>query len=1135
MCSKRLSLKLLILLLLTACSGGGGDQTNTNIDPPVNDTEPPTVTISGPSNQGIYTTTNGSVTLRGTASDNLGISDISWSNDKGGTGSIPISENWSYNNVALTPGDNLISVTVTDGAGLTDKETITVTYIANDGIAPQISISSPVNVASYNTDINRISIAGSASDNFAVKEVRWQSGRTSGTAIGIDPWMVNDIPLSSGANTITVTAYDDSNNSTSDTITVNYQVGGEVESCMSCHNGSDKNDYAGTGLTNPHPFSGAQNIRCTVCHGGDGEAPGKNEAHIPPPPEIGDDDNLINNPVAYFNRLTLTGIDKFPDYTVGNKTYTALQYLQFINPGDLRVVATGESCGSCHGNRHVEWVTKSPLATETGILGGALSAAGIENAIAEHVNKYNNTASDYGFRYIYNPDFDPNLLNNNLKVGAVGELLEFPVMSQFGVENRLNLFNNIDYDANVLANDLYIINDFNGTKTNAIKAGSRLADLYSEQIAFTCGNCHLGSAGANNRFGDYRSSGCTACHMSYSPDGRSRSTDTNVNKQEPVNPDAIQAPERPHIATHLLQNVAKTLPNGQTVSGISDQTCAGCHQGSNRTVLQFWGIRLDQNQDLVNQQQYPTNPRNFTNTADDTRLFDPAVQNATFNGREANQMIAFEDYDGDNRDDTPPDVHHAAGLGCIDCHGSRDLHGGATDDDSGNEIYSRQEQAVAIACESCHGSIDAYAQTVSCYTYEDKRAECAVDTKGNPLRHVTREESTGNFILKSRVDGRPHYVTQTRDTIIRSNKTNPFTRQLVYSPKASYAMGRADGNAATGIGPIQQNANTFNAGFAHSDSMDCASCHASWTNNCVGCHLSGEYDGDFNNYRFSNITGERIVYNEQAADFVYQTPVPFQLGISPNNKITQMNPATKAFYRYTDINGQTSQVFAFSDRNGNGNNPALDGRNQFPALNHNVMMAHSIRGKVQNNNEGPRYCVACHLNTESLDNFGAQYETFRTAMANNDFNNLDFNLLQQHIGQNPGNQLNSPLWVHMVSGLGSGLFLFDQNGCPVNPLDNNANRQNCNNAAPADNFDTNNVVYNLDRIVEANGVSNASNNHPLKQASPTKRDGSLDSGLSGPLGTRLIRKLSDPVNGIVLDSWIDANGQARGNAGDYIQ
>jgi len=157
-------------------------------------------------------------------------------------------------------------------------------------------------------------------------------------------------------------------------------------------------------------------------------------------------------------------------------------------------------------------------------------------------------------------------------------------------------------------------------------------------------------------------------------------------------------------------------------------------------------------------------------------------------------------------------------------------------------------------------------------------------------------------------------------------------------------------------------------------------------------------------------------------------------------------------------------------------------------------------------------------------------------LANNDFANLDFNLLQQHFGQNPGNQLDSPLWVHMVVGLGSGLYLFDQNGCPVNPLDNNNNREYCNGTAPADNFDVNNTVYNLDRIVEATGISNASNNHPLKQpgAGIVKRGGALNQNLSGPLGAQLIEKLADPNVGVVLDSWLDADAQPRGDAANFL-
>lgn len=1119
--------------IISAC--GGGSSGGPSVQAKSNDQEKPNLTITQPTTDSNYTSTTSSINIGGTVSDNSVVAELTWENDRGSTGSITINDNWSYASIKLQPGMNNISVTAKDSDGNTNTQTIAIDYAFSDTRPPVITITSPTSLNTHQTDLNRISIAGESTDDFEVTEVRWKTdtGR-NGTALGTNPWIVNDVNLGVGTTTITVTAYDAANNSSSDNITVNYLVAADAESCMTCHNGSTSNDYAGTGLSNPHPFDGAQAIRCTVCHGGNGQENNKDLAHVPPPPEIGDDLNLSLNPVAYFNRLTLTGIDKFPNYTVGGATYSGIDYLQFINPGDLRVVSDDRSCARCHGSKHVAWVLKSPLATETGIFSGATYSAGIENAIPEHRGLYQDTAADLAFRPVNNPDHNP----RNSDIGAVGRLIEFPVISQFGAQGLTQLFNNTSvFQSANLNNDLYLLNEENGEKTNRVKANSALASLYQEQIAFTCGDCHLGSAGANNRYGDFRSSGCTACHMQYSLDGRSRSTDTNVNKLEPANPDQIVAPERPHIARHVIQNVAKTLPNGQFVTGIQDTACAGCHQGSNRTVMQYWGIRLDQNQDLTNNFQYPANPQSFQNTANDNRLFNRAVNNNTFNGRNANQYIAFEDYDGDNRDDTPADVHMEAGLGCIDCHGSRDLHGGATSDPSGGDIQSRHEQVVAISCESCHGSISVYAQTLPCETYEHKKAECAIDKEGNVLRHVTRENGTGNFFLVSRLNGQRHFIPQTRDTIVPSNKTNPLTNRQIYSPIASYAMGRADGNITTGIGPMQNTAGVVTPGFSHTDSMDCVSCHASWTNSCIGCHLGGEYDANPANFRFSNITGERIVFNQANADFVYQSPVMFQLGVSADNMISQMTPAEKVFFRYTDINGVESDVFAFSDRNGNGNNPNIGGRNALPALGHNTMMAHSIRGKVTNANEGPRYCVACHLNQDSLANFGEEYDTLRQAMATNNFANLDFNLLQQHIGQNTGNQLNSPLWVHMVAGLGSGLFLFDETGCPVNPLDNNANRQYCPQGAPADNFNVNNAVYNLDRIVEATGIANGSNTSPMKEPGTgrQKRGGSLNPNLAGPLGSLLIQKLTDPIQGVVLDSWIDADGQPHGHAVDFLQ
>lgn len=881
-----------------------------------------------------------------------------------------------------------------------------------------------------------------------------------------------------------------------------------AQSCMLCHNGSQHDDYAGPGLEDPHPFPGAAKLQCTVCHGGNPRGASKDESHVPPPPEIGDREFQRRNPHAYFNRLTLAGIDKFADYTVNGTTWSPLDWLQFVNPGDLRVTERDRGCGQCHAD-HSAATTRGPLATSMGILSGATYAVGAENAIPEYRGLFDDTAADLGWRAVENPAH----VHDPAKPGVIGKLIEQPVHSVRGQRAPDQIFDNRDFSAANLANDVH--------PDGRVVSGSRLAMLYREQVAFTCGDCHLGSAGANNRYGDFRPSGCTACHMRYSSSGRTGSRDPNVDRNEPLDPDDIDEPERAHVMAHRIASVHKTLPDGTTVRGIDDHTCAGCHQGSNRMVMQYWGIRLDQNQDVRFGFQYPANPVRFRNTANDTRLFDRTVGNRTFNGRNANQYLLFEDYDGDNRDDTPADIHYERGMGCIDCHGSVDLHGNVNDP-NGGDIVSRMEQHVAIRCENCHGTADAYAPVQNGTNYQGQTVSLAVDSKGNVLRNVERD-ANGDYWLTSRLTGNRHYVRQTRDVVVDSGKVNPLTQAPLYSAMASFAMGRDDGSPSTGIGP--QQTGSPHAGFSHLDSMHCASCHASWTNTCVGCHLEGEYN---NGNNFSNITGQRIVFRQTEAQFVYQSPVPYQLGIGVDNKIRPYAANTKVFFRYRDIDGNRSQVFAFTDRNGGGNNPSVN----YPSLGHNALMAHSIRGKVTATNEGPRYCVSCHLTTQGMSNFGTAYNAFRTALQNGDYGNLDWALVRVHIGLNPGNQINSPLFVHMVAGLGSGLYLFDQNGAAVNPLDQNQNRYGTDGVAPAANFSAGRVRLDLDRIVLENGVATGSSNHAMEQpgATPNRRDGATNPRFAGPLGSTLARRLADPSIGIILNAWIDADGIARGDA-----
>jgi mono/diheme cytochrome c family protein len=972
---------------------------------------------------------------------------------------------------------------------------------------------------------------------------------------------------------------------------------------MGCHNGSTEMDYAGAGIENPHPFAPVENMACVVCHGGNNQGVTRDEAHVPAPPQFRDnpdepalsDERLIDDPEAYFNRLTLAGMDKYPDYEWEGQVYTALDYLQFINPGDMRVVNDNRSCGTagCH-NDMAAALSANPFGFETGFLSGIGFSTGMKNEVHDPAIAIQNgvspaiaqTQADFAFRAVTDPNF--NFLEGMLEATKVPSVLEVPTFGEFNDVNDIKILEKLSAD------DITKFIENDKDHKNYIKNGTPLESAMREMVNITCGDCHAGSSGANNRFADFRASGCTGCHMPYSRDGIGRSQDPwvgqgdvdaitrayndvmgnadkefgllgdlgfarkkNKNKDKDKNdnkvnykkskflgvvrnPDAIDANfgEIPGVVSHTIKSAATTQRvDGSANEPVTDDACAGCHQGSNRTALQFWGIRLDQNQDLVNNLQYPLNPKAFETAANNPRIFDPEVGNQTFNGRVAEQLIEFEDYDGDGRDDTPADIHFERGMGCIDCHGSRDVHGANTNKGAQETagIPSRQAQHTKVQCETCHGGVETYAERKACIDVTGVQALCAVDESGTILDHVRWDPESGIMRLTSRLTGNDHIVPQTRDAVVNNGKINPLTNEAFYNEKASFAMGRADGDANTGIGPVQEDGTLVSAGFSHSDDLDCAACHASWNNTCIGCHLGLGTDVDpDNNDFFSNITGEQIALFQANADFTYQNPLATFGFVEATGKINRTSAGMKMFFRFFDAENNQSDTMAFSDRLGNGNNPKVNGRDELPSLGHDQITAHSIRGAPTNDQEGNAYCVTCHLTKDGMKKFGKEYEKFVEIMKKGDYENLDFDLLAKHIGANTQNQLNSPFFVHMATGLGTGLYLFDEDGCPVNPLDNNANRAGCDGVAPATRWDEfiagdRDLKYNLDANVEWTGVSNGSSSNPMLSgtASPL-RDGANFPEMAGPMGARLVNKMAHPKEGLVLDSWIDADGKLKG-------
>ena len=91
------------------------------------DTTPPAITITSPTSSPTFTTSSSPLTLGGTASDNVGVTQVTWANSRGGSGTATGTTSWSASGIVLQTGSNVLTVTARDAAGNAATRTLTVT------------------------------------------------------------------------------------------------------------------------------------------------------------------------------------------------------------------------------------------------------------------------------------------------------------------------------------------------------------------------------------------------------------------------------------------------------------------------------------------------------------------------------------------------------------------------------------------------------------------------------------------------------------------------------------------------------------------------------------------------------------------------------------------------------------------------------------------------------------------------------------------------------------------------------------------------------------------------------------------------------------------------------------------------
>ncbi len=612
--------------------------------------------------------------------------------------------------------------------------------------------------------------------------------------------------------------------------------------CVTCHVSVDEPTM--------HPTRTVR-LGCTDCHGGNataGVAPGtptdsaiyvqmKTKAH-PQPRE--------------------------PEFARGSanaqRAYTAwlresYEYVRFANPGDLRVAP--QTCGTagCHA-AEVRNVSTSMM-THGGMLWGA--ALYNNGAFPLKNTRFGESYSADGLPQTIHTVPPPSPEETRTK-GVVPELtpLERWEISQPG--NVLRVFErggakkgeigNPSSEAESGRPDDQLGERGFGTllRTDPVFLGLQKTRLFDPLLSFP---------GTNDQPGEYRGSGCTACHVIYANDrspehsgpyasfghlGESASVDPTIAKNESGHP--------------IRHTFTRSIPSSQ---------CMVCHihPGTNMETTYFgytwWDNEADgelmypaKQRNPTAEERYEVAQRNPEEAAARGLWSDPKfleqLGSAKFNAQlKQSQFADFHghgwvfravykrDRKGDLLDadskivsaDDPnkfdkavhlKDIHLEKGMQCVDCHFQQDVHGNG-------KLYAEPRAAIELDCTDCHGTVEKRATLITSGPAAPAGGT-HLDALRTPWDNRRFEWRDGKLYQHSMVEPDKEWeVVQTLDTITPGNAH--------YSEKSRWAKTvRLDGKT-WGALPADESQ------LAHANSrMTCYACHTSWTPNCFGCHLS---------------------------------------------------------------------------------------------------------------------------------------------------------------------------------------------------------------------------------------------------------------------------------------------------------
>ena len=498
-------------------------------------------------------------------------------------------------------------------------------------------------------------------------------------------------------------------------------------SCIQCH----------TDVGSMHPPN-TVSIGCTDCHGGNANDFSKKGAHIQPRyPEMW---STSANPVRSYALLN----------------HESPEFVRFANPGDLRVAHI--ACGQCHANEVLQ-LRKSIMTHGCMLWGAAIYNNG---GSPEKWSRYGESYSMHGNPQRLQtvpapspyeidrkgvlpfldplPRFEASQPGNILRIFERGGRFR----SEIGIPERLE-------EPGRPRERLSTRGLGTENRTDPVFIGLQKTRLLDPTLNFL---------GTNDHPGDYRSSGCSACHVVYANDRsptssgpfakyghRGRAASEKDDWVKYIDP-TIPKNESGHPIQHMFTN---SMPTSQ---------CMVCHMHPGTNVLNsylgymWWDNETDGQSMYPKEQHDPTaeqlvqasmsNPEEaaarglwgdpeFLNNVSDLNPKLNHTQFADFHGhgwvyravfkkdrtgklldhtgktvespttKDLMAAVApseqFEKIHGKQRDGVPVhmmDIHMEKGMHCVDCHFYQDGHGDT-------KLYGEVRAAIEIQCIDCHG------------------------------------------------------------------------------------------------------------------------------------------------------------------------------------------------------------------------------------------------------------------------------------------------------------------------------------------------------------------------------------------------------------------------------------------------